>query len=662
MLKNKKNIAMAMAVATVATSVAPAFAATLDGSTINKKDEAKIAELKAEINGYLKTKYTTDKTALLDETKAGKCAYEVTAVVTDDKNVAATPVNILSSYDLDKMITLLADGSKVDITVKDLGHSTVDGKIVDAKVEQYKKSEATTTLTNDVTAIKGLKSGTKDVAVVQEIGENAYSVKLLNNDKTLELKVGSNKIMATADGVIYKEDAYGNKLDKDGKITTNADNYVVLGFKNFKAPITGDDIQEPKKFTVEAKEMTLVNQEYKVSDLYNAKANILTTKGNELSKFIENAKKDTKATIAKDDELSTPYKLVLKYTKDGKSSLISISGSKEELATIETTLKTPGVGTIAGMNRRETAIEVSKAAFETEKTADSVVLVSDLAIADGLAATPFAAQKNAPILLTNKDGISEDVMKEINRVMKSNGKVYLIGGETVLSEGVEKALDSKYISYERIAGANRQETSLKIAQKMDPSKEVFITGRFAEADAMSVANIAATKKAPIILTHENGLTKEQAKFVKDQADTDAAYIVGGEAKINASIDAEVKNLVESKATVKRFAGERRQETNAKVIKEFYQDATAPLTADTVYVAKSDDKGLVDALPAGVLASSTTALAGRAQGPVVLATDKLDASQEAVLNKLSAKVVAAEKKQVGYGIASTIWETINKIGK
>lgn len=642
MLK-KKNIAMVMAAATVVTSVAPVFAATLDGETVSKKNEAKIAELKSEIKGYFDTKYTSEKNALSDEDLAGKCVYTITVGGTE----------IFSSRDLDKAITLLEDGKELSITVTDKGHTTIDGKIVDSKVEKYEKKNVSD-IETAVKAVADLKVSTdtdaKAVATYEEVSTNVFAVKLLNNDTTLELKIGSEKIKTEATDVIYKEDAYGNKLDKDGKITTKANDFVVLGFEKARTAILDADKEDVRTFTVNTAESTAANEEYKVSDLYNKEIGALTVKGNELVKFIAKKEADKNVTVDKNDPSSTEFKRVIKYTENGKSYLISISGSKQEITDLDKNLNTPAIKTLAGMNRQETALEVSKEAFTADHSAKNIVLVSDYAIADGLAATPFAKQKDAPILLTSKDGISEDVMKEIKRVLATDGKVFLIGGETVLNQNVESALDSKYIAYERIGGENRQETSLKIAKKMAPAKELFITGRYAEADAMSVANVAATKETPILLTNENELSKEQAKFVKDQAGTTDAYIIGGEAKVTSAVDAQVKELVESNATVKRIAGERRQETNAKVINEFYKGATV----DKIYVAKSDDKGLVDALPAGVLAAKDTT-------PVILATNSLDASQEAVLNKLNINSDAA-KTQAGYGIASIVWEQINKIIK
>ena len=69
---------MTMAVATVATTVAPVFAATLDGETISVKDTAKVEELKSEIKGYFATRYSKNEEDLISESdNAGKSVYTV---------------------------------------------------------------------------------------------------------------------------------------------------------------------------------------------------------------------------------------------------------------------------------------------------------------------------------------------------------------------------------------------------------------------------------------------------------------------------------------------------------------------------------------------------------------------------------------------------------
>lgn len=421
-----------------------------------------------------------------------------------------------------------------------------------------------------------------------------------------------------------------------------------------------------------------VENEFKASDLYNPKAATFTGYGNELIKFInryntvENGPNRTEIDMSVDG-LSLTIKFPSEESK--ADTTLVVKGSESEIETLGKILigvtgirigslraDFPEIFTLAGMNRRETAIEVSNLifrGFDKDDKAKNVVLVSDYAIADGLTATPFANAIKAPILLTDKNGISKEVMDEIERVMDNDGTVYLVGGESVLSKNIEAQLDSKFIKNERIAGSNRQETSLKIAKKIanyNSIDRVFVTGGHAEADAMSVAGVAAqdgdydidgNQVDPIILAGNNGLTDDQTKWLKSENAQDAV-IVGGEAKVSLNVEEQLKDVLTGE--FKRIAGQRRQETNAKVIKEFYGETDR--SPHSIFVAKSDDKGLVDALSAGVIAAMD-------ESPIVLATDQLHITQEEALNSINDKFIP-NKVQIGYGVNSKVWESIKKI--
>lgn len=652
MLK-KKNIAMTMAVATVATTVAPAFAATLDGETISVKDTAKVEELKSEIKGYFATKYSKNSEDLKESDNAGKSVYTVKVGANKD---SLAEIKTLDALEVE-LAKITEENPTLLITVEDKGHKTVDGITVDWKEGTYKKAEL-----EDLLKIGG------NVTDTNKVDDNTISLTLKNNETPLVIKTGDVKINTTAP--IYLEDSVGSKLDKDGNVTTDEDKFVVIGFKKEKVELQKDDtkvdydLEEKRTFTVKYDEVETTD--LKASDLYNFDIKRLEKQGNELVKYI------AKYDVAKDSEGNlTPADIVkegnaIKITfvekKNTPATTVKISGSTKEITTLYEILnnkETPKVTTLAGLDRFETAIEVSKDAFE-DKKATNIVLVAGNSIADGLAATPFAKQENAPVLLTGTDKVSDNTMNEIERVLadKEEGKVYLVGGESNISKKVETQLKAKGLKIERIAGEDRFETSLEIAKKMtktNSTDEIFIAGGYAQADAMSIAAVAAkggaeeTDANPILLVQTTGLTKDQTKFVKN-LETTKAYVVGGETSVSADVEIALEKM--PTVSVKRISGVDRQETNAKVVKEFY----AKDSFDTVYVAKSDNNSLVDALAVGVAAASETKAA-----PVLLATDSLSSSQESVLKGIANGKLEA-KKQAGYGIAAQVWETLNKIFK
>lgn len=338
------------------------------------------------------------------------------------------------------------------------------------------------------------------------------------------------------------------------------------------------------------------------------------------------------------------------------------------------------VRTLAGMDRYKTAVEMSKDAYNTLKTstvdaskqvyADTVVLVSgdSSKLVDGLTATPLASVLDAPILLTQPGSLNEDTLKEIERLEATN--VVIVGGESAISTSVENELKKVHaLNVTRLAGDSRYETSMAVADEIADIKtvgttaefnEVFVVGGNGEADALSVSAIAAKKQSPILLTPATKLDADVKNFInKNVTDhsTDAdVYVVGGTNSVSASVQSELvkiktNNDLSNTVEVKRLAGDGRQETNAAVITEFKSELK------NIVVAKSDNKGMVDALAAGAYAAAKNS-------HIVLATNSLTEAQEDAI----AEVKKANKTntdtlvQAGYNVAKAVISGIVKLIK
>ena len=340
------------------------------------------------------------------------------------------------------------------------------------------------------------------------------------------------------------------------------------------------------------------------------------------------------------------------------------------------------VDILAGDNRFETAVKVAKEyANLTSNTVTgkhaqgdiNIVLVNGNALVDGLAASPLAAsksnkvydydeqkynQKAAPILLTNSDSLPKETkayLKEILSEVKighlNDVTINLVGGETVLERGLERELKSLGFKVERFGGDNREETSLEVAKEINNSTDkAFVVGADGEADAMSIAAVAAEKKTPIVVAKKGGISEEALYELRDQYVT----VIGGEAVVSKSeynaIKAEAKG-------VQRIFGSNRQETNAEIISKYYKKASATEgfvgPAENVIVAKdgrTNKTELVDALAAANMAAAKNA-------PIVLATDKLSKSQGNVLNLNAVNTKALY--QVGHGVSRDVVKAIAK---
>ena len=227
---------------------------------------------------------------------------------------------------------------------------------------------------------------------------------------------------------------------------------------------------------------------------------------------------------------------------------------------------------IIGANRYDTAAKIA----DNMGNYDTAILVNaDKSLADGLSASSLAGKENAPILLVKKDSIPKETLSRLQKVKK----VYIIGGTAAVSSNVTNQLAGKEIT--RIEGSNRIETSENVAKLVGNYDEAFIVnGNKGEADAMSVASVAARDKAPIILTNGTSSTQNKKSGVK-------YFVVGGEAVVS--------NSLVNKFGAVRLSGSDRYKTNRAVVQKFYPNP------GKLYYTKGNP--LVDALTVSSLAKN-----------------------------------------------------------
>ncbi len=273
------------------------------------------------------------------------------------------------------------------------------------------------------------------------------------------------------------------------------------------------------------------------------------------------------------------------------------------------------VARAAGKNRFATAAEISR----SMRTKPSVVfLANGMNYADALAGVPIAKSMNAPILLTNTDTLPAETLAEIKRLGAKN--VILLGGKDVISDKVVGTLKANGCNTDRIEGADRFETAVKIAKTFNPSpSDVFFVYGFNFADALSVGAAAGKMGAPIIYLRTDGtIDKATAAYLADlkkQGCVSNAYVIGGEKVISKDMMNKAGSALG--VTPKRISGANRYETCINVNKTFAN----LFKSKGVSIAKGLD--FPDALAGGVLAASLEA-------PILLADKALQSTQKEYL--------------------------------
>ncbi|QTC40478.1 cell wall-binding repeat-containing protein [Bacillus sp. V3] len=249
---------------------------------------------------------------------------------------------------------------------------------------------------------------------------------------------------------------------------------------------------------------------------------------------------------------------------------------------------------IDGQNRFEVAVNISKKYWRNG--ADTVILSNHLAFADALSASPLAYEKNAPILLTRNDRLTNATLNELKRLNPL--EIILIGGEGSINPSVVKEIDQANIrtlkNVSRVPGKDRFAVSENIAKKLPPSSHVIIANGLVFADALSIAPYASINNIPILLTRSNSLPSSTLSLIKDKKVSEVT-IVGG----TGSVSKEVEKILPVK---KRIGGKDRYEVSANIAKEFFPEAAQSFMATGLSFA--------DAL-------SGSTVAAKANGPVLL---------------------------------------------
>lgn len=227
---------------------------------------------------------------------------------------------------------------------------------------------------------------------------------------------------------------------------------------------------------------------------------------------------------------------------------------------------------VSGNNRYTTAIDAAETLKDIKgiDEFENVIVASGAQFADALAASYLAYVKDAPILLVGTDATSENQVRDyIKDNLAANGKVYIVGGTSVVTKRFESYFSTKV---KRLAGANRYETNIAILKDAGvDNEELLIATGMDFADSLS----ASATKRPILLVQGNDLTAAQKEYMKTIEPADV-YILGGTGAVSKGMETSLKAYDKD---VDRIAGANRFGTAVAISEEFFDGG-----ADTVVLA------------------------------------------------------------------------------
>ncbi|HEX2029741.1 MAG TPA: cell wall-binding repeat-containing protein [Nitriliruptorales bacterium] len=246
-----------------------------------------------------------------------------------------------------------------------------------------------------------------------------------------------------------------------------------------------------------------------------------------------------------------------------------------------------GTVRLAGPDRIGTAVAVSRDDF-ADGTVRAALLARADDFADALTGTPLAVAVDGPVLLTPTDQLHPTTTAELQRILRPDAVVYLLGGGAALSDTVEQAVRELGYTTRRVFGPTRIETAIAVARALGNPEVLLITTGDNFPDALAAGAAAGHVKGSVLLTPADRPHPSLDAYLSERPDAQR-YAVGGPA------------ARAYPATTTVF-GATRDETAVEVAKRFFANPTQ------VGIARRDD--FPDALTGGAHIS-------RLGGPMLL---------------------------------------------
>jgi hypothetical protein len=194
----------------------------------------------------------------------------------------------------------------------------------------------------------------------------------------------------------------------------------------------------------------------------------------------------------------------------------------------------PPVNRIYGADRYATGIALSQRVWSYQH-AQAVVLARGDSFPDALAGVPLAARKGGPLLLTDGTALNPEVAGELRRILPRGRVVFILGGTSAISSGVESQVQRYGYPTVRLAGADRFGTALAIAKDWralnNPARVVVATGdNFPDALAAGPYAALSTVSAAIVLSNGRSFDRPTGDYVRSKVHNQYGVVgVGGPA-------------------------------------------------------------------------------------------------------------------------------------
>lgn len=250
----------------------------------------------------------------------------------------------------------------------------------------------------------------------------------------------------------------------------------------------------------------------------------------------------------------------------------------------------PDTTRLAGADRYDTAVQMSKAAFSPGVPV--VYVATGLSFPDGLSGAAAAAHEGGPLLLVAPSAIPSAVSAELSRLAPA--RIVVQGGPGVISDAVMTELATYTTgSVVRNAGADRYATALATSKRAYASAgTVYLASGATFPDALASSAAAAQDDAPMLLVPPGKVLPTAVSAELTRLNPTVVVILGGPGVVWPQVERALKSKV---TTVARAGGVDRFGTAAITA------TGAFASADTALIATGS--AFPDALAGGAYAAT-----------------------------------------------------------
>ncbi|MCJ1674461.1 cell wall-binding repeat-containing protein [Rathayibacter sp. VKM Ac-2929] len=247
---------------------------------------------------------------------------------------------------------------------------------------------------------------------------------------------------------------------------------------------------------------------------------------------------------------------------------------------------------LAGSDRQGTAVEISKATFAPGVPVTYVATGGKFP--DALAAAPAAATQGGPLLLVDRDTMSQSVRDELSRLRPA--KIVVVGSALSVGDGLLNELRGYAGSggIQRIGGVDRYDTADRIVRYAFPSgaSRAWIATGEKFPDALGASAAAGSVDAPVLLVNGGQASAAPAtRQLLTDLGTSSLTIAGS----SLSVSEGIRSSLGVPST--RIGGTDRYDTSEQL------NRAAFTAAETVYFATGEN--FPDALAGATAAGYTS---------------------------------------------------------